>query len=63
MKATLKTFESGSGDCIFLLLKDGVTSQSYHIMVDCNVLTEEIVSFVRDELQKRIDTLIITQYR
>lgn len=60
MKATLKTFESGSGDCIFLLLKDGETSQSYHIMVDCNVLTEEIVSFVRDELQKRIDTLIIT---
>lgn len=60
MKATFKTFESGAGDCIFFVLKDEQENSSYHIMVDCNVLTTEIMKFIRDDLSMRIDLLIIT---
>ena len=60
MKAIFKTFESGAGDCVFLVLKDEESGESYHLMVDCNVLTSEIKAFIRDDLQKRIDTIIIT---
>lgn len=59
MKITFRTFESGAGDCIFLVLNDDVSS-SYHIMVDCNVLTTEIKKYIREVLEKRIDTLLIT---
>lgn len=59
MRVTFRTFESGCGDCIFLILKkdDG---DSYHIMIDCNVLTPSIIEFIKGELKMRIDTLIIT---
>lgn len=59
MKAIFRTFESGVGDCIFLILKDD-DNNSYHIMVDCNVLTQDIKNFVINKLQMHIDTLIIT---
>jgi len=32
----------------------------FHIMMDCNVLTNEIKAYIRDELYKRIDILIVT---
>lgn len=59
MKVTIRTFESGCGDCIFLILnrEDGST---YHIMIDCNVLTPTIQEYIRNDLKLRIDTLIIT---
>lgn len=60
IQVTFRTFESGAGDCLFLVLKDTRDGSSYHVMVDCNVLTEEIKAFLRDGLKKRIDTLIIT---
>ena len=60
MHVTFRTFESGAGDCLFLVLKDTRDGSSYHVMVDCNVLTEEVKAFIRDDLKKRIDTLIVT---
>lgn len=45
---------------MFLVMKDTRDGSSYHVMVDCNVLTEEIKAFIRDNLKKRIDTLIVT---
>lgn len=60
MRAIIKTFESGSGDCIFLVFKDEVDGSRFHIMMDCYVLTDEIKAYIRDELYKRIDLLIIT---
>lgn len=60
MQATFKTFESGAGDCLFLILRDEQVGDSFHIMVDCNVLTPEIKYFIYSELGSKIDTLIIT---
>lgn len=60
MKATIKTFESGAGDCEFLILRDEQTNQSLHLMIDCNVLTNEIKGYIINVLNKRIDYLIIT---
>lgn len=60
MRAIIKTFESGAGDCIFLIMKDEMDGSSFHIMIDCNVLTNEIKAYIRDELRKRIDVLIAT---
>ena len=60
MRAILKTFESGAGDCIFLVMKDAIDGSSFHIMMDCNVLTDEIKTYIRDELYKYIDVLIVT---
>lgn len=60
MRAIIKTFESGAGDCIFLIMKDEMDGSSFHIMIDCNVLTNEIKAYIRDELHKRIDVLIAT---
>lgn len=59
MKVTIKTFESGAGDCIFLVMKDHEGS-SYHIMVDCNVLTKDIKNYIHKDLANRIDLLIVT---
>ena len=59
-RVTFKTFESGAGDCMFLVFKDTGDGSSYHIMVDCNVLTEEIKKYIREDLEKRIDMLIVT---
>lgn len=58
MKALLKTFASGHGDCIFLCLTNG--EGKYSIMVDCGEFTSEIESFVTQSLSKHIDLLIIT---
>ena len=60
MRAIIKTFESGAGDCIFLVMKDEMDGSRFHIMMDCNVLTDEIKAYIRDELYKRIDVLIVT---
>ena len=60
MRAIIKTFESGVGDCIFLVMKDEMDNSCFHIMMDCNVLTDEIKAYIRDELYKRIDVLIVT---
>ena len=60
MRAIIKTFESGAGDCIFLVMKDEMDDSSFHIMIDCNVLTDEIKAYIRDELYKRIDVLMVT---
>ena len=60
MRAIIKTFESGAGDCIFLIMKDEMDGSSFHIMMDCNVLTDEIKAYIRDEFYKRIDVLIVT---
>jgi len=60
MRAMFRTFESGAGDCIFLVLKDEKDGSSHHLMVDCNVLTQEIKHFICEELKSRIDTLIVT---
>ncbi|WP_455972587.1 hypothetical protein [Bacteroides congonensis] len=60
MRAIIKTFESGAGDCIFLVMKDEMKDCRFHIMMDCNVLTDEIKAYIRDELYKRIDVLIVT---
>ena len=60
MRAIIKTFESGAGDCIFLVMKDEMDNSCFHIMMDCNVLTDEIKAYISDELYKRIDVLIVT---
>ena len=62
MKATIRTFQSGCGDCIFLILEDGMSGESFHIMIDCGVFTAEIKTFVVQKLELRLDLLIITHY-
>lgn len=62
MKATIRTFQSGCGDCIFLILEDGMSGESFHIMIDCGVFTQEIKTFVVQELKLRLDLLIVTHY-
>ena len=37
MKATIKTFESGAGDCEFLILRDEQTNQSLHTALSFKV--------------------------
>lgn len=58
MTVTFKTIQSGVGDCIFLLLKDG--EKQFSIMVDCGKYKEPIEQYVSDILGKRIDLLIVT---
>lgn len=58
MVVTFKTFQSGIGDCIFLLLKQG--EKQFSIMVDCGEYTEEITNYVQNDLHKHIDLLIVT---
>lgn len=58
MTATFKTFHSGIGDCIFLLLRKD--EEQYVIMVDCGSFEEPIKKFVQEELAKKIDLLIVT---
>lgn len=62
MKATIRTFQSGCGDCIFLILEDGISGESFHIMIDCGLFTPEIKTFVVQKLELRIDLLIVTHY-
>ncbi len=58
MNVTFKTFQSGVGDCIFLLLKQG--ESHFSIMVDCGVFTDEIKNYVQNNLSNHIDLLIVT---
>lgn len=60
MKATIKTFESGVGDCIFFILKNEESGSSFHIMIDCNTLSNQIVDFISNDLEKRLNVLIVT---
>lgn len=62
MKAKVRTFQSGCGDCIFLILEDEKSGESFHIMIDCGVFTPEIKAFVDHDLGLRIDMLIVTHY-
>lgn len=62
MKATIRTFQSGCGDCIFLILEDGISGESFHIMIDCGLFTPEIKTFVVQKLELRLDLLIVTHY-
>ena len=58
MVVTFKTFQSGIGDCIFLVLKQG--DKQFSIMVDCGRYTREIKQYVVETLNKKIDLLIVT---
>ena len=60
MKATIKTFPCKEGDCIFMKLEDTDAHTSYHIMVDCGALTSDIVDYIVNALNKRIDLLVAT---
>ena len=58
MKLLFKTFNCGAGDCLFMTLKN--ETNSFHIMVDCGSLKDEILAFVNNELCKRIDLMVVT---
>ena len=58
MTATIKTFQCGSGDSIFLII-DGEEGR-YVLMIDCGVLTTEIKNFITGVLESHIDLLIVT---
>lgn len=60
MKATIKTFPCKEGDCIFMKLEDTDAHTSYHIMIDCGALTSDIVDYIVNALNKRIDLLVAT---
>lgn len=62
MKVTLKTFQSGCGDCIFLILKEEDSQETYHIMIDCGKFTAEIREFIKSELGLKIDLLVVSHY-
>ena len=53
-----KTYHSGIGDCVFILLRD--EGAQYAIMVDCGKLEDDIEAFIREELAWKIDLLIVT---
>ena len=58
----IRTFQSGCGDCIFLILEDEKSDESFHIMIDCGIFTPEIKAFLEIDLGLRIDMLIVTHY-
>lgn len=60
MKATIKTFPCNEGDCIFMKLEDTDAHTSYHIMVDCGGLTSDIVDYIVNTFNERIDLLVAT---
>lgn len=62
MKATVKTFQSGCGDCIFLILMDEANGETYHVLIDCGKFTSEIKNFIMNDLNFRIDMLIVSHY-
>lgn len=62
MNVTIRTFQSGCGDCIFLILKDESTQETYHIMIDCGDFTAEIKDFIKSCLGLKIDMLIVSHY-
>ena len=58
MTATIKTYQCGCGDCIFLII-DGDEGR-YVVMIDCGVFTSEIKGFITGVLESHIDMLIVT---
>lgn len=60
MKATFRTFPCGDGDCIFLKLADAESEESFHIMIDCGALSDEIVDYITTEFNCHIHVLIAT---
>ena len=58
MKLSFRTFNCGAGDCLFIKLRK--ETDMFHIMVDCGCLKDEILSFVKNELGKRIDLMVVT---
>lgn len=44
MTATIKTFQSGIGDCIFFLIEDDATRKN--VMIDCGKYTDDIQKYV-----------------
>lgn len=58
MTVTIKTFHSGIGDCVFLLLQ--AEEKQYSVMVDCGYYDEPIRQYLQGKLGKIIDLLIVT---
>lgn len=58
MKATFKTFKSGSGDCIFFTIRD--EAEQFVLMVDCGKLEPVIYDYILNDCHGRIDLLIVT---
>ena len=58
MRAIIKTYESGEGDCIFFQIEED--TNRYVIMIDCGEYTETIKKHVEHDLNKHIDLLIVT---
>lgn len=56
--ALIKTFDVGSGDCIFFVLNNG--ERQFSIMIDCGRYDDSIGNYVASELGNHIDLLIIT---
>lgn len=64
MKAQIRTFQCKNrqyyGDCIFFVLKDEDNDDSFHIMIDCGALSDEIKQFIIHNLGLRLDLIIAT---
>lgn len=60
MKASIKTFPCNEGYCIFMRMEDTTSKESYHIMIDCGCLTDDIVDYITNKLNNKIDLLIAT---
>lgn len=58
MKLTFRSFNCGKGDCLFLQMRK--EDSSFCIMVDCGNLKDEILTYITEILNKRIDLLIVT---
>lgn len=58
MRSLFKTFQSGSGDCIFFSFEE--EEQKFVMMVDCGKYTADIKDYVERSLNKHIDLLIVT---
>lgn len=61
MKTTeFRTFPAGSGDCIFILVRDDDNNTQYSVMVDCGEASTDIEDYIKATLHKHIDLLIVT---
>ena len=58
MRATIKTFKSKAGDCIFFLLEED--EKRFVIMIDCGKYTSSIKDYVEHELDRHINLLVAT---
>ena len=58
MKATIRTFQSGQGDCIFFIIEGD--NGRFVVMIDCGKYSDYIRKYVEDELEKHINLLVVT---